>query len=140
MPLKLNVVTMEREVYTADDVQAVIVPGTEGVMGILPRHEPIISALKEGEIEIVRPGHRDVLAIGGGFVEVRGQHVIIMADAAEQSDEIDLERAERARREALEALAKAPAEGMRLEAVHALRRAETRIKVARRRRGDSALM
>jgi F-type H+-transporting ATPase subunit epsilon len=140
VPLTLNIVTMEREVYNADDVEIVVVPGSEGVMGILPRHEPILSALKEGEIEIVRPGRRDILAIGGGFVEVRGPQVLIMADVAEQSDEIDLARAERARAEALEALAKAPAQAERLDMIHALRRAEARIKVARRRRGDSALM
>ena len=134
MPLTLNIVTMEREVYNADDVEIVVVPGSEGVMGILPRHEPILSALKEGEIEIVRPGRRDILAIGGGFVEVRGPQVLIMADVAEQSDEIDLARAERARAEALEALAKAPAQAERLDMIHALRRAEARIKVARRRR------
>lgn len=137
MPLTLTVVTMEREVYSADDVERVIVPASEGVMGILPRHEPILSALKEGELEIVRPGQRDILAISGGFIEVRGLQVIVMADMAEQSDEIDLARAERARSEALEALAKAPAQAERLDMVHALRRAETRIKVARRRRGDS---
>lgn len=137
MPLTLTVVTMEREVYSADDVERVIVPASEGVMGILPRHEPILSALKEGELEIVRPGQRDILAISGGFIEVRGLQVIVMADMAEQSDEIDLARAERARAEALEALAKAPAQAERLDMVHALRRAETRIKVARRRRGDS---
>lgn len=138
MPLRVTVVTMEREVYDADDVERIIVPGSEGVMGILPRHEPILSALKEGELEIVRPGQRDTLVIGGGFVEVRGLQVIVMADVAEQSDEIDLARAERARQEALDALAKAPVQAERLDMVHALRRAEARIKVARRRRGDSA--
>lgn len=140
MPLKLNVVTMEREVYSADDVDAVIAPGSEGVLGILPRHEPIIAALKEGEVEIVRPGQREVLAIGGGFIEVRGRQVIIMADAAERSDEIDLARAERARQQALETLAKAPAQAERLDMIHALRRAEARIKAARRQRGDSVRM
>ncbi|MEO8083265.1 MAG: ATP synthase F1 subunit epsilon [Ardenticatenales bacterium] len=140
MPLTLTVVTMEREVYSADDVERVIVPASEGVMGILPRHEPILSALKEGELEIVRPGKRDILAISGGFIEVRGLQVIVMADMAEQSDEIDVARAERARAEALEALAKAPAQAERLDMVHALRRAETRIKVARRHRGDSVRM
>ncbi|MFN8423512.1 MAG: hypothetical protein U0470_09065 [Anaerolineae bacterium] len=61
VPLRVTVVTMEREVYDADDVERIIVPGSEGVMGILPRHEPILSALKEGELEIVRPGQRDTL-------------------------------------------------------------------------------
>lgn len=140
MPLKLTVVTMEREVYSADDVDAVVAPGSEGVLGILPRHEPIIAALKEGEVEIVRPGQREVLAIGGGFIEVRGRQVIIMADAAERSDEIDLARAERARQQALDTLAKAPVQAERLDMIHALRRAEARIKAARRQRGDSVRM
>ena len=85
MPLQLEVVTIERRVYSADDVDRVIAPGSEGVMGILPRDEPIITGLKEGELEIIRGETREILAIGGGFMEVRGNQVVVMADVAEHA-------------------------------------------------------
>ena len=108
MPLRLDVVTIEREVYSADDVDIVVVPSTEGLMGILPRHAPVVTALKEGTLEIVRGEDREELAIGGGFVEVVADRVIVMADVAEQADEIDIDRAEKARERAAATLASAP--------------------------------
>ena len=84
MPLQLEVVTIERRVYSADDVDMVIAPGSEGVMGILPRHEPIITGLKEGELEIIRGETREILAIGGGFMEVRANQVVVMAVVADR--------------------------------------------------------
>ena len=134
MPLELEVVSIEREVYTADDVDMVIAPGVEGVMGILPRHEPLITGLKEGELEIVRGDERELLAIGGGFMEVHATKVIVMADVAERADEIDIDRAERARQRAERALAEAPTRQDAREALAAVRRATVRLKVARRRR------
>jgi F-type H+-transporting ATPase subunit epsilon len=133
--MKLDIVTIEREVFKADDVDMVILPGTEGEMGILPRHEPLMSGLKEGVLQIVRGDEREVLAIGGGFVEVRNSHVIIMADVAEQSDEIDVERAEAARRKAIATIENVPETMEREEALASLRRAEVRLKAARRRSG-----
>lgn len=135
MPMKLDVVTIEREVFKADDVDMVILPGTEGEMGVLPRHEPLMSGLKEGVLEIVRGNEREILAIGGGFVEVRNSHVIVMADVAEQSDEIDVERAEAARRKAIATIENAPENMEREEALASLRRAEVRLKAAKRRSG-----
>ena len=138
MPLKLDVVTIEREVYSADDVDMVVLPGVEGVMGVLPHHAPVVSALKEGVLEIKRGDRREVIAIGGGFAEVRPDGVIVMADVAEKSDEIDEERAERARKNALDAIASAPATADRLDAMASLRRAEIRLRVSRQRRQPSA--
>jgi len=135
VPMKLDVVTIEREVFKADDVDMVILPGTEGEMGVLPRHEPLMSGLKEGVLEIVRGNEREILAIGGGFVEVRNSHVIVMADVAEQSDEIDVERAEAARRKAIATIENAPENMEREEALASLRRAEVRLKAAKRRSG-----
>jgi len=135
MPLQLDIVTIERQVYSADDVDMVIAPGSEGVLGILPRHEPIITALKEGELEIIRGGAREILAIGGGFMEVRGTRVVVMADVAEHAEEIDEARAEAARQRAEEALRAAPRAEDAEQALASLRRAQVRLKVARRRRG-----
>lgn len=134
MPLELEIVTIERAVYSADDVDMVIAPGEEGVMGVLPRHEPMIVSLKEGELEIVRGDDRELLAIGGGFMEVHGTKVIVMASVAEQAEEIDVERAERARQQAERILADAPDRVAARQALADMRRASVRLKVARRRR------
>lgn len=135
MPLKLDVVTIEREVYSADDVDTVVVPSTEGLMGIRPRHAPVVAALQAGTLEIIRGDVREELAIGGGFVEIVSNHVIVMADIAEQADEIDIDRAEKARERAAATLASAPEKAERMEALSDLRRAEVRLRVARKRRG-----
>jgi F-type H+-transporting ATPase subunit epsilon len=134
VPLQLDVVSIERQVYSASDVDMVIVPGEEGVMGILPRHEALISALAPGELEIVRGEERELLSIGGGFVEVRDSHVVVMADAAERAEEIDEARAEQARERAAMRIAQAPTEMDMERALASLKRAEVRLRVARRRR------
>ena len=134
MKLTLDVVSIERLVYHADDVDMVVVPGLEGVMGILPRHEPVISALRPGEIEIVRGDDRELLAIGGGFVEIRSPTVVVLADGAEAADEIDVARAEQARVRARQRLEASPTEVDMERALAALRRAEVRLTVAQRGR------
>ncbi len=133
MPMILDIVTVERAIYHADDVDVVVVPGTEGVMGILPRHAPVVTALKEGELEIVRPGGREVLAIGGGFMEVRESQVVILAEAAEHADEIDIARAEAARARARQAIDEAPDKQDMEKAMAALKRAEVRLRVSKKR-------
>jgi F-type H+-transporting ATPase subunit epsilon len=95
-----------------------------------------MTALKEGELHYKKDGVEYDFAIGGGFVEVRPDRVIVLADSAERADKIDEERAEAARQRAQQALQAKPrgdAEFARLE--HALRRAEVRLKVAKRKRG-----
>ncbi len=137
--LHLEIVTIERKVFD-DHVNMVTAPGSEGVMGILPRHTPLLTALSYGELQIKRSGQEDEFyAIGGGFMEVQPDHVIIMADSAEQSDEIDISRAEEARKRAeqhIEFSKEKQADFDRADA--ALRRSALRIKVAsrHRRRGD----
>ncbi len=137
--LHLEIVTIERKVFD-DHVNMVIAPGSEGVMGILPRHTPLLTALSYGELQLKREGQEDEFyAIGGGFMEVQPNHVIVLANSAEQSDVIDVSRAEKARRRAEERIARAQEEQVDLEnAEAALRRSALRIKVAtrRRRRGE----
>lgn len=139
MTLELTVVTIEREVYSADDVDMVVAPGVEGVLGVLARHEPIITALAEGPLEVIRGDTRDVLAIGGGFMEVHGTQVVVMADVAERAYEIDEDRAEQARQRAQRALETAPSRADAEKALAAMRRASVRLKVARRRRSPRAV-
>jgi len=133
--LHLEILTIERRLFD-DYVNMVIVPGSEGVLGILPRHTPLITTLSYGELQVKMEGEPDqFFAIGGGFMEVQPFHVIVMADSAEQAEEIDVDRAEAARQRAEEYLAKAKADRSidlaRAEA--ALRRSITRIKAARHR-------
>ncbi len=137
MPLRLDIVTVERLVYS-EEVDMVIAPGIEGELGILPRHAPLLTALTYGELRVKRGDEEDSFAIGGGFIEVQPDQVTVLADAAERADEIDLERAEAARRRAeekIEDAARTDIDFARADA--ALRRSLVRIKVAeaRRRRG-----
>jgi len=99
MPLKLEIVSPERMVYN-DEVDMVIVPGRNGQLGILPHHTPLISSLGVGELRIKKGGTEESMLISGGFVEVRPDKVIVMADLAEHSDEIDEAKAVEARKRA----------------------------------------
>jgi F-type H+-transporting ATPase subunit epsilon len=144
MPLKLDIVTVERLVYS-DYVDMVIAPGIEGELGILPQHAPLITALTFGVLRVKRGNEELDFAIGGGFLEVLPDHVTILADSAERAEEIDLERAEAARRRAEDSLrTQQPGEADLQRASAALRRSLIRIKVARRQRtgrrtGDTSL-
>jgi F-type H+-transporting ATPase subunit epsilon len=133
--IRCEVVTAERTVFD-DQVDMVVAPGIEGQLGILPHHAPLMTALSYGELVIHRQGQEDeFIAIGGGFMEVRPDHVTILADSAERAEEIDLDRAEEARQRAEELMAQKQQEDVdfaRAEA--ALRRSVIRLKVARRRR------
>jgi F-type H+-transporting ATPase subunit epsilon len=99
VPLQLEIVSPERRAY-ADEVDMVVVPGLNGQLGILPHHTPLISALGIGELKIRKGGTETLLFISGGFVEVRPDKVIVMADLAEHSDEIDEAQAIEARKRA----------------------------------------
>ncbi|NJN96027.1 MAG: F0F1 ATP synthase subunit epsilon [Anaerolineales bacterium] len=136
--LHLEIVTIERRVYN-DEVNMVVAPGSEGMLGILPRHTPLLTALTYGELQIKKDGQEDqFFAIGGGFMEVQPNRVVVLADSAERAEEIDVERAEAARRRAEDSIAKAPEELELERAESALRRNITRLKVAERRRGARA--
>ena len=136
--LRLELVTAERLVYS-DDVDMVIAWGIEGQLGILPHHAPLMTMLQPGELVVKKGDEESYLSVTGGFMEVRPDKVIILADACERADEIDVVRAQEARRRA-DALMKAPpAEVDLATAEAALRRSMVRLKVAekiRRRRGQ----
>lgn len=131
--IRIDIVTAERVVYS-EEVDAVIAPGVEGQLGILPHHAPLMTTLEPGEL-LVRKGREEVsLAISGGFLEVRPDRVIVLADAAERDEEIDLARAETAKRRAQEWIAHPTPEGDLALAEAALRRSMARLKVGGRRR------
>jgi F-type H+-transporting ATPase subunit epsilon len=133
MPIRLEIVTPERLAYE-DDVDSVNVPGIEGELGILPHHAPLLSMLGFGELRIRKGGAEEVFAIVGGFVQVRPDKVVVMAETADLAGEIDLEKAQEARREAERALESGYHEGADLSAARAaLQQALLRIRVAERR-------
>ena len=133
MPIQLEIVTPERLVYE-DEVDSVNVPGIEGELGILPHHAPLLSILGFGELRIRKGGAEESFAIVGGFVQVRPDKVVVMAETADLAAEIDLEKAQEARREAERALETGYSEGADLSAARAaLQTALMRIRVAERR-------
>ncbi len=128
--LRLEIVTAERNVF-ADDVDMVVVPAIDGVVGILPHHSPLVTVLRPGELKLRRGGEDELLAIGGGFLQVLPDKVIILADAAERAEEIDLGRAQAARERAQQLLAVRSDTDVEL-ARAALQRALVRLRVAER--------
>jgi F-type H+-transporting ATPase subunit epsilon len=133
MTIKLDIVTAERVVFS-DSVDIVVAPGIEGELGVLEHHAPLMTTLKAGELRARKAGEEYALAVSGGFLEVRPDRVIVLADAAERAEEIDLQRAEAARKRAQETLASAANQVDIIRAEAALRRALTRIEVAERRK------
>lgn len=134
MPIRLEIVTPERAVLT-DDVDMVIAPGSEGYLGILPHHAPLLTTLGPGELRIKKGGVETSFAVFGGFMDVRPDRVVILTDAAESADEIDESRAEAARGRAREALQAGGPVGLEEARARAsLERAMVRLRVSERRR------
>ena len=127
--LHVEVVTAERELYNgeADIVDA---PGADGELGILPRHEALLSLLGAGPLIIKLRGAEETIFVSGGFLEVSNDRVTVLADTAEHADEIDEARAEEARRTAQERLAEVRSNSERAELQAELSRAISRIHVA----------
>lgn len=133
MALHLEIVTPERLAYS-EDVDSVTLPGVEGELGVLPGHAPLVSMLGVGELRIKRGGTQESFAIVGGFLQVRPDKVVVMAETADLASDIDLEKAQEARREAERALESGFHEAADLSAARAaLQQALLRIRVAERR-------
>lgn len=130
---RLEIVTAERFVYS-DEVDAVVAWGVEGQLGILPHHAPLMTMLQPGDLMIRKNKEEEYLAISGGFLEVRPDKVIILADACERAEEIDIARAEEAKRRAEETMKAAPLSVEAAAAEAALRRSLARLKAAEKRR------
>jgi F-type H+-transporting ATPase subunit epsilon len=138
MPLHLEIVTSERTVFSGE-VDMVTVPGAGGVMGVLPHHAPVLSTLRPGELHYKIGEDIETLAIGGGFVDIHDNNVIILADSAERADEIDEARAEAARVKAEDLLKNPPPNKEDLYKLEAsLKRSRVRLQVSQRGRGRSS--
>ena len=133
MGIQVDIVTPER-LLVSDEVDMVTLPGAAGQMGILRGHAPLLSTLDIGEIILHRGDESEYIAVSGGTVEVRPDKVTILADTAEEADEIDVERAEAALERARQSLEEGVAVEHRPVMLAALRRGNLRLKVARRRR------
>ena len=131
--MQLEIITAEQQVYD-DEVELVVAPGVEGELGILAHHAPLMTALQAGELMIRKDGEESYLAVTGGFLEVIGNKVTILADACERSDEIDEERAQGAIDRAREEMGRADANQQLAQAAVAMHRAQIRLNVVRRRR------
>ncbi|MCL4545830.1 MAG: ATP synthase F1 subunit epsilon [Chloroflexi bacterium] len=130
MPFRLEIVTLDRQVF-AEDIDFVVVPGTEGELGILAHHAPLISALKPGELRIRRGSDVQYYAVGGGFVRVLPDKVVVLADDVQHADEIDESRAQEAREIAERELREFPERSAELK--HTIRFHSARLQVAQRR-------
>lgn len=131
--IKLDVVTAEGVVFS-EDVDVIVAPGIDGQLGILPHHAPLMTMLAPGELQIRKDGEEFSLAVSGGFLEVRPDRVIVLADTAERAEEIDAARAEEAKRRAQEQLSQPLAAGDAARIEASLRRSMVRLKVAEKRR------
>jgi F-type H+-transporting ATPase subunit epsilon len=130
---KLEIVTAEKMIFS-DDVSAVIAWGVQGQLAILPHHAPLMTMLQPGDLMIRKDKEEEYVVISGGFLEVRPDKVIILADACERIDEIDIARAEEAKKRAQETMKAAPLTAEAASAEASLRRSLARLKVAEKRR------
>lgn len=137
MPIRCEIVSQDRMVWEGD-ADIVIVPGTAGEMGILPNHAPLLSTLKYGILKVRTKGKEEVFTVAGGIIEVQPDQITVLADSAENVEEIDVARAEAARRRAEVLLKQGPPPDtdayLRLEA--ALRRSNLRLEAVRRFRAS----
>jgi len=137
--IRLDIVTAERVVFS-EDVDILVAPGILGQLGILPYHTPLMTTLEPGELLVRKSGEEISMAISGGFIEVRPDRIIVLADAAERADEIDLARAEAAKSRAQQQITRPPPEIDLAPAEAALRRALARLRVAEKRKKKNPII
>jgi F-type H+-transporting ATPase subunit epsilon len=129
MPLEVEVVSRVRRLYHTDRADIVIIPGSEGEMGVLPNHTPLLTTLAIGELRIVEGEDVVSFVVYGGVVEVRPDKVTVLADDAESVYELDMAQIESARSRARDLMASSPSEAQRAEIAQELRRVEIAAKV-----------
>ena len=132
MPIHVEVVSQERKVFEEPDADIIVIPGSEGEMGILPHHAPVLTTLGFGELVIRKGDAEERFAIYGGVVDIRPDKVVVLADLAQSSFALDLEAAEAARERAQTLLAEGVPEDERRAAALELRRATLELRVVRK--------
>lgn len=137
MPIHVEVVTQERKVFEEREADMVIIPAAEGEMGVLPHHAPVLTTLGYGELVIRKAGREERFVIYGGVVDVRPDKVVVLADLAESSFELDEQKIEAARDRATKMMAEGVPEAPNRSAALELRRAELALKVRMKLRSRS---
>ena len=139
MPIRCEIVSQDRTVFQGD-VDMVVLPGAGGEMGVLPHHAPVLTTLKYGVVKVRHDNREEIFAVAGGVAEVEPDLVTVLADAAENVEEIDVARAQFARKRAQETLAKGASKDLEtvLSMEAALRRSSLRLDVVRRYRKNTS--
>lgn len=141
MPIRCEIVSQDRKVFEGD-ADIVLVPGVNGEMGILPNHAPLLTTLRFGILKIRSQGEEQVFTVAGGIVEVQPDLVTVLADAAENVMEIDIQRVREAKQRAEEILKEGPPPDtdtyLKIEA--ALKRSNLRLEAVRRYRRERGQM
>lgn len=139
MPIEVEVVSRVRRLYHTDNATIVIIPGSEGEMGVLPNHTPLLTTLNYGELRIVEGNDVVSFVVYGGVVEVRPDKVTVLADDAESVYELNSSQIEEARARARQLMAENPPDAQRAEIAQELRRAEIAARIAGRVAGRGGL-
>ncbi len=140
MPIHFELVTQEQKIFDEPEADIVMVPAVEGEMGVLPNHAPVLTALGFGELLVRKGAAEERFAIYGGVVDVRPDKVVVLADLAESSFALDLEKAQEAREQARQALEAAPSEAENREALMALRRANLAVRISQKLRSRGSAL
>src|SRR6185369_12780688 len=128
MPIHVEVVTQERKVFEEREADMVMIPAAEGEMGVLPHHAPVLTTMGFGELVIRKQGREERFVIYGGVVDIRPDKIVVLADLAESSFELDEQKIEAARTRATQMMAQGVPEAQDRAAALELRRAELALK------------
>ncbi len=140
MTIHVEVVTQERKVFEELEADIVVLPGSEGEMGVLPRHAPLLTTMGYGELIVRKGPAEERFAIYGGVVDVRPDKVVVLADLAESSFNLDIRAIEEARESAARMLQEGVPQDQNREAQLALRRAELGARIHRRMQGRGSVL
>ena len=140
MPIHVEVITQERKIFDEPAADMVIIPASEGEMGVLPNHAPILTTLNFGDLVVRKGSAEEHFAVYGGVVDVRPDKVVILADMADVAAELDIKALEAARERARKLMAEGVPAKLNQAAVLALRRAELGLKIKNKLTSRGAIM
>lgn len=140
MPIHVELVTQERKVFEEKEADIVVIPAADGEMGVMQHHAPVLTTLGFGELVIRKQGREERFAIYGGVVDVRPDKVVVLADLAESSFGLDLERIEAARQSARRLIEEGVPVAENRDAALALRRAELGLRIHNKMRNRGQVL
>jgi F-type H+-transporting ATPase subunit epsilon len=140
MPIHVELVTQERKIFEEPEADIVIVPAVEGEMGVLPNHAPVLTTLSFGELVVRKGDAEERFAIYGGVVDVRPDKIVVLADMAQSSFALDLEKAQEARDRAKDLVEEGPSGEDNRQAELALRRANLAIRISQKVRSRGSML